>query len=616
MDLLKEYSVCLASIKEMQKQLESYEEDLRNNERNLREIDELLESLRERDEEPEIATEREISRRLQKLQMEKMAFLEETDRNFANVNTEYDELCLNTKEEARVKMFGKGALKKLEKKVESIAKLMSSFKIDIVEAPEFRTETMSTLSKRVKKFNKLYDEYIQMSKYSLEDSVDIITLNGVMSKCKNPQVSVALQSLYVGLLATIFLGAPFLVLLGYLGINIKELNSFLRTKKAEEGLIRAFLEVKASLDCIHRSMESELNLRCDELLESKKRDHDLKIKKMEEDRDFFLSKYDKEEQSIEALRDDESFKEEFKSKIPEEIKLQESEKDNFLVKAEEIQHQIKQSQEKIDKAKEDLNSYRAEIENKYLSLTLGEDRLLTPELFLGFNEDTKELITFNHNCDSVLVYYLSPKDSDTPDSVNDFILMIMVQLLCTLESPSVDFRIFNDYSGNRPYAAFTREKLSGIVTVLSDNSEMQKEFKALRAEIVTRTSTIGKRADDIQSFNKLMIESKSLPLSYVFVICHSVATNYYTNTDLLYTLREGPRVGVIPMIFVSLEKLKSSLNTGNTEECKKFYNLLLSLKTRPFQFDSVSGRLIACPELLDRNLKFELEKATKGRGRR
>lgn len=616
MDLLKEYTACLASIKEMEKQLEGYEDDLRENSRTLGEVEDLLDSLRERDEDPRVTAEREINRRLQKLQEDKVLFLDETDKNFASVNKEYRELCNNTREEARKKMFGKGTLQKLEKKVDSIEKLMASFKIDVVEAPEFKTETMATLSKRVKKFNKLYDEYLQLPKFSIEDSINVITLNGVLSKCKNPQVSVALQSLYVGLLATIFVGAPFVVLLGYLGVNAKELSNFIRIKKAEEKLIKAFLEVRASIECIHKSMESELNLRCDELLESKKHDYDVKIKKMEEDRDFFLSKYDKEEQTIEALREDKSFREEFRSKIPEEIKFQESERDSILEKDESIRSQMSQSQEKIEKAKSDLASLRNRIEEKYLSLTLGEDRLLTPELFLGFNDDTEEVITFNHNCDSVLVYYLSPRDNDTPDSVNDFILMIMVQLLCTLESPSIDFRIFNDYSGNRPYAAFTHEKLSGIVSVLADSSEMQREFKALRAEIITRTSTIGKRADDIQSFNKLMIESKSLPLSYVFVICHSIPTNCYTNTDLLYTLREGPRVGVIPVIFVSLEKLKASLATSNTEECKKYYNLILSLKTKPFQFDSVSGKLIVCPELLGRNLKSELEKATQGRGRR
>ncbi len=616
MSLLQDYSACLESIRELKVQFRELEKELIENSDEIEEVANCLEGLREREESPEASIEREIERRIRSLQEKRTTFLGETDEKFASVESEFRELCSKTEEEARNGVFGKSTLKKLERKVKSIESLMESFQIDVVESPTLRAETMESLSRRVKKFNSVYDEYSSIPKSTVEKSVDALTLHGVLSKCNNPQVSVLLQSLYVGLLATVFIGAPFVVLLGYLGVNAKELQSFLKLKRIEEKLIRCFLEVKASINCVHESMASEVRLRCDELLEDKRHEYDTKISKMREDREYFLKKYEEEEQRIEALREDEAFKEEFRSKVPEEIERQESEKAELEEKSERIKEDLECCQGKINEAEQNLSTLREQIESKYLSLTLGEERLLTPELFLGFNEDTEELITFNHNCDSVLVYYLPPQGNDTPDSVNDFILMIMVQLLCTLESPSVEFRVFNDFSGNRPYAPFTNEKLSGIVSVLTDSSEMQREFKTLRAEVVTRTSTIGKRADDIQSFNKLMIESKSLPLPYVFVVCHSLPVNCFNDSNLLFTLREGPRVGIIPIVFVSMNKLKSSLMENKTEECKKYYNLVSSFKSKAFQFDSVSGKLITCPDAQSDSLKFELEKVIKSRGRR
>lgn len=576
----------------------------------------LLEDLANRNEDIETIVDREINRRLFRLNEDRKKFLEKSENQLLELQQNYEKECSTITEEARKKIFGAGTIQKLKKKVAKIEEDMKGFKIDVDGMPTFTTETIDTLSKRVKTFNQLYDEYNNTSWFDLNKTVKILTLNNALGELKNPCVSVAVQTIYLGLLCSCLVGAPFLALAGYLGLNGLELSNFLKQKQKEKVLIKKFLEVKASMQCIDESMEAELKLRCETLLDDKKTAYNAETTRVEEDMNLMLDKFDKQEEQTQALRDDDDFKQDNASKIPEEIERQRQERDKINEEIQDCEEQLDRIKSHRDDALRDKARLKEQIEEKYLTLTLGEERLLPNELFLGFHEDTDELITFAHNCDTVVVYYQPPKGKDTPDSIDDFVLMIIVQLFCTLESPAIDLRIFNDYSGNRPYAAFTGKDYDDIVTIIASDSQVSKGLKELQEEIISRTGVIGKRADNIQDFNRLMIETKSLPLPYVFVVCHSLNSKYYSDPTFIYLMREGPRVGIIPLVFVSLTRIQTALRGGNSGELKKYYSLLNSFKTKPFQFDTVSGKLIVCPDAVSSSYKAELIKALKGKERR
>ena len=286
--------------------------------------------------------------------------------------------------------------------------------------------------------------------------------------------------------------------------------------------------------------------------------------------------------------------------------------DALVKKKKTIEGQISYIQDMINNInsdlidmKEELASLRKQIEDIYCSkIKPGTSRLMVDELFLGF-EDDGDLRLFEFNHSSTLVLYTG-KSVD----VSDLCMQIFVQMLREVNISATSFYIFDTEMGAPDFAPFTQDELSDVVHICSTKDQCTDAIKRVHSMLAVRNASIISLADDIQSYNENMIAQNSITYNYVILLIQDSGGAIYDNANFQQLCKSGPRVGIIPIVFVSSQWFIDSIQ-GHSKNPASCWSVMSSIDNW-FSYLSEQDKFISRDETFIRDnlrrLKQQVDK--------
>lgn len=242
---------------------------------------------------------------------------------------------------------------------------------------------------------------------------------------------------------------------------------------------------------------------------------------------------------------------EMERKITEKIETRYSEKFKRL---EEERSRLTYEQEKlsedsvilINKLNDigiEIENYKCSIHDKYWALSeIGSNKLLTNRLIIGMSGD--EIMSFELSQQSTFIVY------DGGDSkLNSILINMMIAQFYADTCPNkLNIVIFDLKYTCRDYAMYS--KCEQLFTFIAENDAASNEIQFLYKELIYRKNQICTVADNIEEFNKSMMESGSLTLGYVIIIFQNATENILESNSFKQLCITGPMFGMIPIVFI------------------------------------------------------------------
>lgn len=248
--------------------------------------------------------------------------------------------------------------------------------------------------------------------------------------------------------------------------------------------------------------------------------------------------------------------------------------------------QLSQAQHKRQKLEELKDKLKRELTETYLSpKTPGDSKILPESFFLGFDNEGA-LMEFNYEGKSTMVEYHGPSSA----SVRDLIMMMVVQLLMAMDITCVSISFIDTDSGGFDYAVFCRKDLDSVFEIISTDEAATKLVESMHAEQRARSSQILVNADNILEYNKAMIQRKSFTKDYRILIFQTISKKVMEDDKFKQLCKNGPRVGIIPIVFISKATMLE-YKDSRFEERIKFAEFLESINSQIFVYDSATSNL-------------------------
>lgn len=238
--------------------------------------------------------------------------------------------------------------------------------------------------------------------------------------------------------------------------------------------------------------------------------------------------------------------------------------------------------------------------------TPGDAKIMPESFFLGFDNEGA-LMEFNHGCQSTLVEYLG----SSSQCVTDLLMMMTIQLLMTMDITSISLSFIDTYSGGVDFAVFQDKELSSVFETIATDDLAVKLVESLHDTQRALSSKILIKADNIVEYNKMMLERKSFTQDYHILFFQTLPERVLKDTKFLQLCKNGPAVGIIPIIFMSQDFLKET-SKERYESRILLASFIESINSRLFCYDSKTLNLEQRhPQYRDRLLEIYRRKDTK-----
>lgn len=255
---------------------------------------------------------------------------------------------------------------------------------------------------------------------------------------------------------------------------------------------------------------------------------------------------------------------------------------------------------------------KKELENELIDLNhVGEDKTLLRSFFLGFDESGR-IISLDYEGDTSLIMY-SGADSSV---VSPFVRMMIIQYFTNMLVNNLKIDIVDFENGGTEYDVFKQGNLNNVVSISTTDKEESSLIEELHADMRMRSSRISVCADNIDDYNRIMMERDSLTMEYRIVIFQAFSDSLCSNQKFLQLCRQGAKNGIIMFLFVnisSMPKLDSSKKGSSAgNDVKRWRDLIYAIPKQFFNFNSESGEVSALGTLYKTESLAELDKYISG----
>lgn len=259
----------------------------------------------------------------------------------------------------------------------------------------------------------------------------------------------------------------------------------------------------------------------------------------------------------------------------------------------DLSHRFAEVQTKYQKAvnkqtllQEQKEKLKKQLTEEYLMpKNPGDSKLIPESFFLGFDTEGA-LVEFDYDAKSTLIEYRGP-DSTT---VRDLIMMMVVQLLMAMDITCTSVVFVDTFTGGFDYSIFGGEELDSVFSIISTEDEARQLIESAHAEQTARSSKILTKADNIKAYNEMMIQRKSFTLDYRILIFQTLPQRLMSEDKFKQLCKNGPRVGIIPIIFLNHQFLASAKQL-RYEERVAIAGFIESLNDKMFIYDGLSYNL-------------------------
>ena len=262
-----------------------------------------------------------------------------------------------------------------------------------------------------------------------------------------------------------------------------------------------------------------------------------------------------------------------------------------LVEATKQLERIKQELEQEYKKQQEL---RAKLTEAYLNpKEAGASKLLPSSFFLGFDSEGN-LMEFNYGGLASMIEYRGTQLTlfGASAAIKDLILMVIMQLMMTVDITCITIHFVDTYSAGFDYAIFKKGDLDSVFDMVATNGEVTELIESMHNIMLQRSSQIMVVADGINEYNKLMISRKSFTLDYHVIIFQTVDESIFSNEKFLQVCKNGPMIGIVPLVFVPQLFIKEQ-EKAKPEQRGNFRKFLDSINTDIYCYDVDTSSLEA-----------------------
>lgn len=434
---------------------------------------------------------------------------------------------------------------------------------------------------------------------------DVVSMKDIFTSIVNPKVAIGAMSVYLLAWLMGVMYFPLIAIAGYFSITAISVKGALSIEKERLALMKEYQILKQSYSNLEEIFKENFQRECDTANKQADEEYDKAIKEYAEDEKSLREDYEKLLEDLKIMETDPTFR-------ADKLSVFRTQMDALVKKKKTIEGQISYIQDMINNInsdlidmKEELASLRKQIEDIYCSkIKPGTSRLMVDELFLGF-EDDGDLRLFEFNHSSTLVLYTG-KSVD----VSDLCMQIFVQMLREVNISATSFYIFDTEMGASDFAPFTQDELSDVVHICSTKDQCTDAIKRVHSMLAVRNASIISLADDIQSYNENMIAQNSITYNYVILLIQDSGGAIYDNANFQQLCKSGPRVGIIPIVFVSSQWFIDSIQ-GHSKNPASCWSVMSSIDNW-FSYLSEQDKFISRDETFIRDnlrrLKQQVDK--------
>lgn len=426
---------------------------------------------------------------------------------------------------------------------------------------------------------------------------NFVSMRDIFTSITNPKVAVGAMSVYLLAWLMGVMYFPLIAIAGYFGITAISVKGALSIEKEKLALMKEYQILKQSYSNLEEIFKENFQRECDTANKQADEDYNKAIKEYADDEKSLKEDYEKLLEDLKIMETDPTFR-------ADKLSVFRTQMDTLVKKKKTIEGQISYIQDMINSInsnlidmKEELASLRKQIEDIYCSnIKPGTSRLMVDELFLGFEDDGGlRLFEFNHS--SALILYTG-KSSD----VSDLCMQVFVQMLRVVNISATSFYIFDTEMGAPDFAPFTQDDLSDVVHICSTKDQCTDAIKRVHSMLAVRNASIISLANDIQSYNENMIAQNSITYNYVILLIQDSGGAIYDNANFQQLCKSGPRVGIIPIVFVSSQWFIDSIQ-GHSKNPASCWSVVSSIDNW-FSYLSEQDKFISRDETFIRdNLK-------------
>lgn len=204
------------------------------------------------------------------------------------------------------------------------------------------------------------------------------------------------------------------------------------------------------------------------------------------------------------------------------------------------------------------------IQDKYWSLSeAGTSIYLITEYVIGFQNDN--VITLDTENNMLSIIY----NGETSEKNSILINMLIGQMFGYMKPSQLYLTIIDTQFSCRDYAFYSIKDLNPIINLVSRNEDIPKILESYYNEYLERQKTIKPVADNINLYNRIMVDTDSVPYNYTILLFQDISVKLLADSLFLQICRGGPELGVIPILFINREALMES-KTKNIEQVKGF----------------------------------------------
>lgn len=499
--------------------------------------------------------------------------------------------------------------KKCEIALKQCYEVLQDYKelLDTSETFDYPTplETYIELKARMNVLDNHCKVFLDKEELLCKKIANAISMRDIFTSITNPKIAIGAMSAYLLAWLMGVMYFPLIAITGYLGITAISVKGALSVEKERIALMKEYQILKQSYSNLEEIFKENFQRECDSANKQADEDYEKAIKDYADEEKSLREDYEKLLEDLKTMETDPTFR-------ADKLSVFRTQMDTLIKKKKTIEGQISYIQDMINginsdliDMKEELTSLRRQIEDIYCKdIKPGTSRLMVDELFLGFEDDgSLRLFEFNHS--SAMILY-SGKSSD----VSDLCMQIFVQMLREVNISATSFYIFDTEMGAPDFAPFTQDDLSDVVHICSTKDQCADALKSVHSMLAVRNASIISLANDIQSYNKEMIAQNSITYNYVILLIQDSGGAIYDNANFQQLCKSGPRVGIIPIVFVSSQWFIDSIQ-GHSKNPASCWSVVSSIDNW-FSYLSEQDKFISRDETFIRDnlrrLKQQVDK--------
>lgn len=215
----------------------------------------------------------------------------------------------------------------------------------------------------------------------------------------------------------------------------------------------------------------------------------------------------------------------------------------------ELKDKLALLQKELTAFENDLYNIAGSVQDEYLNV----DRIGTDVIFNSkFIVDIKNArpIYFNHPKSSMLVLY------DNLEDCNDFIKLICLQLRIKLSPSNLYCTVIDPDGLGVEFLPFTSdaeeadEIIQNLYKIVTDNDSIKNTFVSYNETLSKRIMTIRKSYDNIDEYNKIMVETDSLTETYDFIFAINPNSTLLNDDNCKKVFANGGNLGIYTHLFI------------------------------------------------------------------